>query len=245
MSCNQWEAGTITLPSAEAKKVRDAVRAAADKHAKRLYDEAQRFWGLLPAKAKRDPEEYRSWVDMFVFGNNLSETPSVWKNGVRIPNPYPSMPPIERGADGQNDFADDLTHLLHVAGGGYPLHVKPRRIQQKDVNQFMGKITGANPTFRCGEPSITFRGRIVTWKVPEGNHACDVGRVHPIAVAFFDALKRVNWTRGSGGKIVGNNEYNRESRYEGGGSNYVVDEYGPNVRHFAAASRVVAQARWY
>jgi hypothetical protein len=63
--------------------------------------------------------------------------------------------------------------------------------------------------------------------VPSNNHACETARRHPVAAAFFAALGRVRWTRGSGGEIVGNDEYNRDVDYEGGGANYVVDRYGP------------------
>jgi hypothetical protein len=81
------------------------------------------------------------------------------------------------------------------------------------------------------EATITLdhKARTVTWDVGENNHACESARAHPMGEAFFKALGRITWTRGSGGKIVGNDEYNRhEGRgEEGGGGNYVTAEYGP------------------
>lgn len=52
-------------------------------------------------------------------------------------------------------------------------------------------------------------------------------RGHPLATVLFRLLNKVQWTRGSGGEIVGNDEYNRDSTHVGGGSNYVKDSWGP------------------
>lgn len=89
--------------------------------------------------------------------------------------------------------------------------------------------TNKTTAFNLGEPSISFDDKThsVTWSVGENNHACDTARSHPVGVAFFHALQGITWTRGSGGKIVGNNEYNRDSAYEGGGGNLVTGRYGP------------------
>ena len=67
----------------------------------------------------------------------------------------------------------------------------------------------------------------VKWVVPENNRACEHARRHPTAQRLFTLLHQVKWIRGSGGTIVGNNEYNRDSDDEYGGGNYVVERYGP------------------
>jgi hypothetical protein len=68
--------------------------------------------------------------------------------------------------------------------------------------------------------------RTVHWSVYEGNHACEEARRTPEARRLFKALDRIQWTRGSGGTIAGNDEYNQDCQDPGGGANYVVKYYG-------------------
>lgn len=65
--------------------------------------------------------------------------------------------------------------------------------------------------------------RTVTWTVPEDNHACERARSHWFAKVLFEALGKTTWTPSSGGKIVGNNDYNRYSESR---NDYVTAEYG-------------------
>ena len=44
---------------------------------------------------------------------------------------------------------------------------------------------------------------------------------------FFGELAKVRWTRGTGSVFTGNDEYNQDASYEGGGANYVTTAYGP------------------
>lgn len=90
-----------------------------------------------------------------------------------------------------------------------------------------------------GDATVVLRNeaRTVTWDVPENNHARDHARRHPVAKALFRLLDRIDWTRGSGGKIVGNDEYNRDSEYEGGGGSYVTVEYSPEAQKRRASAR--------
>lgn len=79
------------------------------------------------------------------------------------------------------------------------------------------------------DASISFgeEARSVTWSVEENNHAREHARSNPLAKRFFAELERINWVRGTGGVIIGNDEYNRDADYEGGGGNYVTSRYGP------------------
>lgn len=113
------------------------------------------------------------------------------------------------------------------------------------VDQSWPRATNRTQLFELGgavaaEARISFTGRVVNWEVEENNHACQRARAHPVAQALFGALNRVVWTRGTGGQIVGNNEYNRDNTYEGGGGNFVVETFGPRTK----AQLVSAVSRW-
>jgi hypothetical protein len=77
--------------------------------------------------------------------------------------------------------------------------------------------------------SMTFSDpeRTLFWDVSENNRAVDRARQHDFVTRVFQRLNRTKWTRNTGGVIVGNNEYNRDADYVGGGGNYVSASYGP------------------
>jgi hypothetical protein len=105
---------------------------------------------------------------------------------------------------------------------------KPKRKDAKFLGKRVESVGLTDATISFGDD-----GRTVTWAVHENNHACEYARAHPVARAFFAALGRVEWKRGSGGEIVGNDEYNRDDKHEGGGANFVKESFGPNVKKAA------------
>ena len=91
--------------------------------------------------------------------------------------------------------------------------------------------------YRVGEASLRFdnKSRNVFWQVPENNHAVEYAHQNPIAIALFQALDSIKWTRGTGGKIYGNDEYNREAcddKENGDISSYVTRSYPPSASGF-------------
>lgn len=122
---------------------------------------------------------------------------------------------------------DDLRWDL-VSGYGANAQLKPLP-KKKDM-----KILPVSKSAVLELPDATIaldnKKRTVRWSVPENNHASDYARKDPVAQLMFRLLAKVRWTRGSGGQIIGNDEINRDSYNAGGGSNYVVKEYGPKSR---------------
>jgi hypothetical protein len=82
--------------------------------------------------------------------------------------------------------------------------------------------------FNLQEAGITFdkTTHSVSWSVSENNHACESAHNLPEAKLLFRMLSNVKWVRGTGGVIVGNDEYNRDSYEDGGGSNYPKITFG-------------------
>jgi hypothetical protein len=115
-----------------------------------------------------------------------------------------------------------------VEGTGYTQRVPSPRVRRPKKKDFP-KANGAMLAFRVGECGATFerKTRTVKWYVSENNHACDLAAETWLAHALFGALSLVVWTRGTGGDIVGNNEYNRGSDEAGGGGNFVTRSFGP------------------
>ena len=111
-------------------------------------------------------------------------------------------------------------------------HRPGTKLSSWDIEGFAGwPVTAKTTDFLVDEASISFKGREVTWNVPSNNHAVERAHEHPVAQAFFQGLAAIkSWPRGTGGEILGNDEYNRDSREMGGGGNYVTARYGDAVK---------------
>lgn len=98
---------------------------------------------------------------------------------------------------------------------------------------FPHKPTSKSIVLEFNEVTIAFDNhkRTVHYSVSENNHACEEARRHPVVLSLFKNLQRVHhWTKGSGGEIVGNDEYNRDNRGFDGGANYITGSFGPDKR---------------
>jgi hypothetical protein len=150
MSCYEWERGSLKIPTADWKYLKDTVREAFNKWQAADYAEYETKWRAAPRSTR----------------------------GKKRPKPK--------------------------------------------------QATNRTTEFWFGDAEINFNNetKTVTWYVDENNHAREYARAHPVGRAFFSALDQISWTSRSGGVIVGNDEYNRDSDYEGGGGNYVTGSYG-------------------
>lgn len=74
--------------------------------------------------------------------------------------------------------------------------------------------------------------RTIKWHVHENNHACERAREGALGSALFSVLSTVKWTRGTGGRVWGNDEYNADSGRNGAGCGgcYEKETYGPQSK---------------
>lgn len=114
----------------------------------------------------------------------------------------------------------DLTSLFYASKGR-----KPTAEHWKKA--LSAPSTNRTSSWACGEATVGLAGRNLTWSVPDNNHAVEHAHDEWLGRALFDQLGRVEWTRGSGGVFVGNNEYNQDDACPGGGGNYITYAFGP------------------
>lgn len=103
---------------------------------------------------------------------------------------------------------------------------RPRRVLRSDIDWPNNRTV----VFHERELTISFdrKTRTVTYDVAENNHAREHASATVLSQQFYERMSKVKWTHGTGGVILGNDEYHREAeRYEAGsGGSYVVDAFG-------------------
>lgn len=227
MSKYEWERGEFVLPSAEFASFRQAMQEVEQKRKEKAFAHTQDFWKSLTRKQQTDPGEYTKALNAWEQRTNARSLASTrsW-NGWNAPAP-----------DKHEAVQEAYLLLENVVREGWVRNPatgqterspgKVRRIQVKDMNYPTNRTTQFEAGV-YGDGTVTFNKekKAVTWSVGENNHAIDHARESVIGKAFFDRLDQVRWTHGTGGTIVGNDEYNRDSDYVGGGGNYCTGAYG-------------------
>lgn len=195
MSCYEWEAGTIKLPVAEVPKIR-----------KVLVDAANAERAAVKAYVEKIERDVLKGTRSLKVARERMEAHR---------RDY-------RARDNDPRYAQTAWQVIDsVLLYGDKIH----KITGRDLDLYVPAATNRTKVWHIEDATITLDGRNLTWEVHENNHSVDRARSNPLAVALFHALGRLEWTRGSGGTIVGNNEYAREDRSAGGGGNYVVQVF--------------------
>lgn len=212
MSCYEWERGTIIIPRAQWASFRKGLLTKWNEHQAAYLSEAKRAYARVKdaTKGKRGAKRQQA------IKASLEDACRR-----RIIGGY-------GGSEVDPDKYYRLSNVL-LQWAGYD---KPRKLTTPKAKDFPKVAVSKSCTLNLVDADVTFDNdtHSVTWEVDENNHACERARRHWFAEALFQALRHVTWTRGSGGKIIGNNEYNRDAGSEGGGGNYVVDTYGPETK---------------
>jgi hypothetical protein len=211
MSCYEWERGTFKLSVAGYKKFKKEFILGMQKIYDNAYQDALTLHEKMIAEAKG--KRGVQWFDLFQKLRNVHSM----SGGMFSCSTYKDLDELGL-AEG--------SFFRKRNGEGRTMHVRPLKPRKSD---FTIQKRQVNPSFDFEDAYVSFddKRRTITWNVEENNHACDRAGEHAFGKLFFRVLGNVKWTRGTGGTIVGNDEYNRDDYEAGGGGNQIKATYGP------------------
>jgi hypothetical protein len=205
MSCYEWERGTIRIPAGQYPAFRKKILKAWNDRQKYLLKVAK----LVHERLKKAGYRKRN----FDFGSYFQDN-------------FDELVQFTRESNFLSISDEDDRWVISRLIFGNEDKSKPHNPQQKDL-KLIPISKQANIHF--DEASICFNDeeKLVAWAVDENNHAVERAHNHPMAGVLFSALDEIDWKRQSGGTIVKNDEYHRESYEEDGGGNYATYHFGP------------------
>jgi hypothetical protein len=193
MSRNDWEQGTLVLPSTAVTGLKRALRNKQNELHESAYQGARAWLRQHGAKYRRALAK-------------AAKSPNTYR--------YVNLYQIDASAD---RLPENVYHTITAGQGRMPTRAQTHP----------PKATSKTDSFPFDEGGISFDGRNVHYHSGENNRQQERARQYPLSQVFFRELSRIKWTRGSGGVLIGNDEYNRDSDYVGGGANYITAHYGP------------------
>lgn len=117
----------------------------------------------------------------------------------------------------------ELTHMILLG-----LATKPHAPTRADVDRYITRATNRTGDWHGMQWGITLEGRTLTISY-DGNHSADAFAEHPVSAAAMTALSAVKWTRGTGGVLWYNSEYNEgPSGNSWGGGDRISEAWGPD-----------------
>jgi len=214
LSCYEWERGRIKLTCAEYAKFKKAFRDQWNASIMQAYERAcQAQKALIAANKGKRNVNWSTAVDEYKVQTAAPAYGYSWT----IPAVTLRLHELPHGR-------------MIVNSMGYAAYAVENKRPTTPKKKDFPKATNKTTQFNAGEAMLSFddKGHTVVWDVEENNHACERARESKLGEIFFKLLGKVVWGRGSGGTIIGNDEYNRDSgsEYAGGGGSYVKDAYG-------------------
>lgn len=192
MSCDEWERGTIKLPTKDYPKFRKEMLTIWNNYNLSIFETCKKILPDVRLAAKKSKGDIHLELEKA----------------------------IKRSRSDYEDIYETVCRLMFDDKG------KVRAPRKTDLE--LRKISaGGHIGFEDAGIYFDDDASSVEWGVSENNHSVDRSRRHQIAGHFFNKLASISWVRGTGGEIVGNDEYNRDDRNAGGGGNYVTSSYGP------------------
>lgn len=217
MSTYEWEAGTIKIPTSEWTKTKTAIREAMNRRQTALLAISEKVYEQLVVKLPEFKKQIKAGtLDEWRIDTKLYDIVSAQVQA------YESR--FGRGKQCvDNDDHREILNKIYVEYDPKThkkITPKLRKPQKKDY-----PLAGNNVLhFSADDCSVVLDNdaKTVRWTVHENNHACDHAKATVLGQTFYELMDKITWVRGTGGTIVGNNEYNRDSDSVGGGGNYVV-----------------------
>ncbi len=232
MSKYEWESGTIKLPSKDWAKFRTGLLKAWNERELGRLEKAKVAHAKLTAAIKGKRGSKRATALKAAVEARFTRTEhSRWNSQSHDVDVDPEV----------RDMI--VTPTGWGTGATYTLKPLPKK---KDLKLF---ATSKDASMQCDDGYVAFKNatKTLVWDVSENNRAREHAHEHWFAKLVFGALSKITWTRGSGGEIVGNDEYNRDSRDSGGGGNYTTMTFSvaQQKRDKEAARRTRYQPRYY
>lgn len=201
----EWEHGVLQIPGAAYSGLRADIMEAQQRQYRLVLEAIGRFW-----------EDNRSIKDP----GRLHEAMKRHAQCIRNPLHHytPALDTIAK------DFEDIWNSSIFLWESGASRTPKPTK-EFLASHQYV-PATSATNEFRTGFSSngtVTFirPTRTIVWEVIEGDKACEWERHSLIGSVLFRSLARINWTNGSGGLILGNDEHSHHRR------KYIKTAFGP------------------
>lgn len=217
MSCYNWESGSFRLSTVEYAKFRHDFGQGFNELQETELAAATRHWekyksGPLPKwwsqNSIAENEQYEQ------FNEEKQRFYKIWQKWIAEP--------------GQTEETKNW--------GKWEDRKRPRKPIRKDYPL----VTRYQTAFPLDEGGIDFKtkAREVYYYSGENNHQVERAREHEVGQLFFRLLGQVKWTRGTGGQLIGNDEYNQDSNEAGGGGNYTTLTYPTHSDNLKRLSRL-------
>jgi len=223
MSCYEWEQGEIVIPKGQWASFRTELLRKWNTTQTANWELAKDAYKAAKEAGKGKRGKNRKAAILNSLANSAGGSLSQWGEFEAPQRRVGYWGAMEEDTGASLKWDVIQKHCL--TGWGNDATLVKTQPQKKDFDiKPLSKSAGIS----CGDAHVSLNNEnnVVCWVVHENNRACDRAHEWWFAQELFKALKSIKWTRNSGGNIIGNDEYNREENWAGGGGNYVKQIWG-------------------
>jgi hypothetical protein len=199
-----WERGTLTLPARAWKRFREALSQADEIRRTHLYAIASDLYALL---VKSYPGIENDYAQVLVV---LSKPDTPCKALLERLGEFNGYNEVLAALRDKNDGR----RMRRPAPEDFAA-AKPQTLATLSVGECLGRVI------------LDHGRRQVSWSVYWGDRAREAARNSYYGRVFFTLLETLQWTPGTGGVLVGNDEHNQSVDGIGKGRDYVTAAFGP------------------